>query len=84
MSRVDLKPLPEFASDEEAERFVDEADLTEYDLSGFHPVRLIETAPVDLPRTLVDRLGERAAVAGISRDRYIASLLEEHLAAAPK
>jgi predicted DNA binding CopG/RHH family protein len=84
MSRVDLKPLPEFSSDEEAERFVDEADLTAYDLSGFRPVRLVETAPVDLPRTLVDRLGERAAVAGISRDRYIASLLEEHLAGAPK
>lgn len=30
-----LKALPVLKSDEEAERFVAEADLTEYDLSGF-------------------------------------------------
>lgn len=34
MSSKKLKPLPEFATDKEAERFVDEADLTEFDLSG--------------------------------------------------
>ena len=28
------RPLPRFTTDEEAERFVDEADLSEYDLSG--------------------------------------------------
>ena len=32
------KPLPHFGSDEEAVRFVDEADLSEYDLSGFKPL----------------------------------------------
>ena len=32
------KPLPHFGSDEEAARFVDEADLSEYDLSGFKPL----------------------------------------------
>ena len=32
------KPLPHFGSDEEAVRFVDEADLSEYDLSGFKPM----------------------------------------------
>jgi hypothetical protein len=34
-----LKPMPPLNSDEEAEHFVAEADLTEYDLSGFEPVR---------------------------------------------
>ena len=34
----DKKPLPVLQTDEDAERFVDEADLTEYDLSGFKPV----------------------------------------------
>ena len=33
------KPLPELKTDEEAERFVAEADLTEYDLSGMRLVR---------------------------------------------
>lgn len=38
MSSKKLKPLPDFATDEEAERFVDEADLTEFDLSGTRSV----------------------------------------------
>ena len=37
--RKDLKPLPVLKTDEEAERFVDQADLTEYDLSAFQPAR---------------------------------------------
>ena len=32
-----LKPLPRFASDAEAEAFVDDADLTQFDLSGARP-----------------------------------------------
>lgn len=30
----DLKPLPKLGSDEAAEKFVAEADLTKFDLSG--------------------------------------------------
>ncbi len=33
----DKKPLPPTNSDEEADRFVSESDLSEYDLSGFKP-----------------------------------------------
>ena len=33
------KKIPIFKTDEEAERFVETADLTEYDLSQFKPVR---------------------------------------------
>jgi hypothetical protein len=34
-----LKTIPTFRTDVEAEHFVDTADLTEYDLSGFKPPR---------------------------------------------
>jgi predicted DNA binding CopG/RHH family protein len=37
--KTSLRQFPTFATDEEAERFVDEADLTEYDFSGFKPMR---------------------------------------------
>ena len=33
------KPLPPLTSDAEAEDFVETADLSEYDLSGFRPMR---------------------------------------------
>lgn len=42
MSNADAKlgkRFPVFQSDEEAERFVDEADLSEFDFSGFKPMR---------------------------------------------
>lgn len=35
MEKDKLKKLPPLLSDADAERFVDEADLSEYDLSGF-------------------------------------------------
>ena len=38
------KPMPSLRSDAEAERFVETADLSEYDLSGFKPMRF-EIAP---------------------------------------
>lgn len=34
-----LKPFARFETDEEAERFVDTADLSEYDFSAFQPLR---------------------------------------------
>ncbi len=34
-----LKKLPPLLTDAEAERFTDSADLSEYDLSGFKPVK---------------------------------------------
>lgn len=34
-----LIAIPPLHSDAEAEEFVEKADLTEYDLSGFRPVR---------------------------------------------
>jgi CopG antitoxin of type II toxin-antitoxin system len=34
-----LKKLPVLMTDEEAERFIDEPDLSEYDLSGFRRMK---------------------------------------------
>jgi predicted DNA binding CopG/RHH family protein len=61
-----LKPFPRFATDEEAERFVETADLSEYDVSGFRPMRF-EFEPkaaqlnMRVPQSLLDALKERAS-----------------------
>ncbi|WP_375621833.1 MULTISPECIES: CopG family antitoxin [unclassified Bartonella] len=38
MKTSKLKQIPVFKTDKEAENFVDTADLTDYDLTGFKPV----------------------------------------------
>jgi len=38
MKTVQLKKIPSFKTDHDAEEFVDSADLSEYDLSGFKPM----------------------------------------------
>lgn len=35
------KTIPRFETDEELEQFIDTADLSEYDLTGFRPVRIV-------------------------------------------
>jgi len=47
-----IKKIPTFKSDREAERFVDEADLSQYDLSGGEFVRF-ERKPTDTSVTKV-------------------------------
>ena len=54
------KPLPHFGSDEEAARFLDEADLSDYDLSGFKPLSGYAFAWKDPAHT-------KAKLAGIDR-----------------
>lgn len=77
-----LRPQPKLSSDEEAERFVAEADLTEYDLSGFKPTRFEferKSAQINmrLPQSLLDALKRRATQRGIPYQRYIRELLEQ-------
>jgi predicted DNA binding CopG/RHH family protein len=75
------KRLPTFASDEEAERFVDTADLTEYDLSRFRPMRF-EIEPkaaqlnMRLPQPLLDAVKEQARRRGIPYTRFVREALE--------
>lgn len=83
------KKLPELLSDEEAEDFVANADLTEYDLSGFTPANF-EFAPKDarvnmrLPASLVAAVKARAGVEGLPYQRYIRRVLEAAVARGDK
>ena len=75
------KPLPEFKTDEEAERFVSEADLTEYDLSDMRMVHFefqpkSERVNMRLPKSLLDAVKAAAAGAGIPYQRFIRQVLE--------
>jgi predicted DNA binding CopG/RHH family protein len=78
------KKLPTLASDEEAEAFVADADLSEYDLSGMIPMRF-ELRPKDksinlrLPEQLLEAIRNRATRAGIPYQRFIRMALERAL-----
>ena len=79
------KPFPVFYTDEEAERFVATADLSEYDFSGFRPMRL-ELQPKDarvnmrLPATLLSSLKVAAGKEGVPYQRLMRDFLERGLA----
>lgn len=75
------KKIPTFNTDEEAERFVETADLSEYDLSRAKPVQFEfekKDARVNmrLPQSLVDALKEHAKQRGIPYQRFIRETLE--------
>ena len=75
------KKIPALRSDEEAERFVDTADLSEYDLSEFKPMRF-ELAKKEaslnmrLPSSLMNALRAKAEALGIPYSRYVRMVLE--------
>lgn len=77
-----LKKMPSLRSDAAAERFVATADLTEYDLSGFKPMRF-EIEPksaalnMRLPLSLLDAVKAEARPRGIPYTRYVRMLLEK-------
>ena len=47
--KAETKPMPSLRSDAEAEEFVETADLSEYDLSGFKPMRFEVERPGPSP-----------------------------------
>jgi predicted DNA binding CopG/RHH family protein len=75
------KQLPSLTSDETAERFVDEADLSQYDLSAFKP-HSFEFAPkskqvnMRFPEALLDAVKAKAAAQGMTYQRFIRQTLE--------
>ena len=76
------KRIPNFKTDAEAERFVETADLSDYDLAGAKPVRFEfekKDARINmrLPQGLVAALKERAKQRGIPYQRYIREALEQ-------
>jgi predicted DNA binding CopG/RHH family protein len=61
--------LPKFKTDAEAEAFVDEADLSQYDLSGMKPVSFefqpkAKSITMRLPETLFDATKEEVERSG--------------------
>lgn len=78
------KKLPKLSTDEAAETFVDEADLTQYDLSGMKPVSF-EFQPKDksitmrLPETLFEAIKEETEHSGVPYQRFIRQTLENAL-----
>jgi predicted DNA binding CopG/RHH family protein len=78
-------PEPSLRSDAAAEQFVASADLSQYDLSGFKPMRF-EFEPksaaltMRLPAPLLDALKAKAKAKGIPYTRYVRLLLESDVA----
>jgi predicted DNA binding CopG/RHH family protein len=83
--KAKLKPMPPLRSDEAAEAFVASADLTEFDLSGFAPMRF-EIEPksaalnMRLPTSLLAALKAKAKANGVPYTRYVRMLLESDVA----
>ena len=75
------KAFPGFKSDEEAERFVESANLSDYDFSDMKPMRF-EFAPkaaqinMRVPPQLLDAVKAAASRAGMPYQRYIRQVLE--------
>ena len=74
--------IPVFTTDEEAERFVDTADLSEHDLSGFKAATFEfqnKAAQLNMrvPQPLLDAVKERAKANGIPYTRFIRQLMEQ-------
>ena len=80
--RKKLKKLPIFRSDKEAEDFIANSDLTEYDLSGFKRVHFEfeekdRAVSVRLPESLYAVVKKKAAKEGIKTQRFIRRALEQ-------
>jgi len=79
-----LKKFPRFETDEEAERFVDEADLSEYDFSEFKPMRFElrrkdKQINIRMPEDMLDAVKARAKARDIPYQRFIREAIEDAL-----
>jgi predicted DNA binding CopG/RHH family protein len=79
------KTIPIFKTDEEAEKFIDTADLSEYDLSGFKLAGFEFEAKdtqinMRLPASLLRAVRETARARGIPYQRFIRQTLEHAVA----
>ena len=75
------KKLPSLRSDEEAEQFVANSDLTDYDLSDLRTVQFefqakTERINMRLPKPLLEAVKASAVKAGVPYQRFIRQVLE--------
>ncbi len=77
------KTIPTFKTDEEAEAFVDTADLSEYDLSGhfvkFELRKKDRAVSLRLPEQLYEAVKQKAESVGIPYQRFIRMAIENAL-----
>ena len=78
------KQFPRFDSDAEAERFVENADLSEYDFSQFKPMgfefeKKTKQINLRMPESLVDAIKARAKQRNIPYQRLIREAIENAL-----
>ena len=83
------KKIPTFKSDAQAQRFVDTADLSKYDLSGMQPVNFEfekKSAQLNMrvPQALLDAVKRHSAVRGIPYTRFIREAVESALSRSAK
>jgi len=80
-TKTKSKPMPSLSGDAAAEAFVDKADLSDHDLSGFAPKRFEFAAKsasltMRLPDELLQALKAKAQSKGMPYTRYVRLLLE--------
>lgn len=80
--REEYKPWPDLNTDEEAEDFVANSDLTEYDWSKFKKVHFEFTPKreqlcLDIPDTLLAAVKAKAREKELSYTQYIERILEQ-------
>jgi predicted DNA binding CopG/RHH family protein len=85
-SKTKGKPFPTLKSDEEAEEWLANADLSQYDFSGFRPIseffeRLSKEARVNmrLPQRQLDAVKQAAEKRGMPYQRWIREAIDRHL-----
>ena len=81
--------MPSLRGDAAAERFVATADLTEYDLARFKPMRF-EIEPkaaalnMRLPRSLLEAVKAKARASGMPYTHYVRIVLENAVTCAER
>lgn len=79
------KPIPDVRTDDDTTRFVEQADLSHYDLSSFVPTRFEFEAKaaqlnMRLPQTLLAAVKAQAKARGIPYTRFVRETLEKAIA----
>ena len=83
--KATAKSMPSLKSDADSEHFVATADLSQFNLSGFKPMRF-EFEPkaaalnMRLPQNLLDAVKLKAKARGMPYTRYVRLLLESDVA----